>query len=58
MNQISYQIIKELLIKLVKQCYNDIVNGAIAVVFENGHLNVKRCSKDDPITFNIDFKLV
>lgn len=58
MNQVSYQIVKELLIKLVKQCYSDIVNGAIKVVFENGHLTVKRCSENDPIAFNIDFKLV
>lgn len=48
------QIIYEFLIKTVKQIRKDIVDGAIKIVFENGHLKLSRYSENDSLSFCFD----
>lgn len=52
------QVIYELLIKIIKQIHRDFVDGAIKIVFENGHLKLSRNSENDQLSFCFDCKLV
>ena len=52
------QIIYEFLIKTIKQIRKDIVDGAIKIVFENGHLKLSRYSENDSLSFCFDCKLI
>lgn len=52
------QIIYEFLIKTIKQIRKDIVNSAIKIVFENGHLKLSRYSENDSLSFCFDCKLI
>lgn len=52
------QFIYEFLIEIIKQIRKDIVDGAIKIVFENGHIKVSRSSRNDSIAFCFDYKLI